>query len=474
MLFRQIFDPKLAQYAYLLGCQRTKEALVIDPQRDVDRYQAVAQSEGLRITAVAETHIHADFLSGARELAEKTGAKLYLSDEGDADWKYEWVKDGDYDVTLLQDGDSFQVGHVEIKAVHTPGHTPEHMSFLVTDHGSGMTEPMGIATGDFVFVSDLGRPDLLESAAGVEGAMEPSARRLYASVRSFLELPDFLQVWPAHGAGSICGKALGAVPTSTVGYERRSNQAIDAATRGEDHFVQMILEGQPEPPLYFGRMKRLNKEGVPLLGELPTPRPMTADELLKVAEQPGAVVLDTRLDRKAFMAEHLPGALYTPLNKSFPTITGSYLRPEEQIYLIVDEDRIDEAVRDLIRIGLDNIAGFASPQVLENLEGLVSTEVIDFDDLDGIRREEDSLVLDVRAASEYEAYHVPEAMNVAHTRLLDRLDEISKDRKLLVHCGSGSRAAAASALLERKGFDVGFVDDIISNYRASHEPTAAG
>ena len=164
LLFRQIEDDKLAQYAYLVGCQKTKEALIIDPERDVDRYVAVAAAAGLEIVAVAETHIHADFLSGARELAEQHGVRLYLSKEGGPDWQSFWAQDSDYDVRFLADGDTFKVGNIEVKALHTPGHTPEHMSFLITDLGGGADAPMGMATGDFVFVGDLGRPDLLESA----------------------------------------------------------------------------------------------------------------------------------------------------------------------------------------------------------------------------------------------------------------------------------------------------------------------
>ena len=474
MLLRQIRDPKLAQYAYLIGCQRTREALIIDPQRDIDRYTRIAQAEDLNITSVAETHIHADFLSGARELAVRTGAKLYLSDEGDADWKYEWAESNKYHVTLLKDGDSFHVGHIELKVLHTPGHTPEHLSFLVIDHGSGMTEPMGMVSGDFVFVGDVGRPDLLESAAGLAGAMEPSANRLYESVQHFLKLPDYLQVWPAHGAGSACGKALGAVPMSTVGYERRSNPALDAAGRDRQEFVREILEGQPEPPLYFARMKRLNKEGVPLLGELPMPRPVSEADLVTVASQADAVVLDTRLDPKAFMAGHVAGSLHAPFNQSFPTIAGSYIRPDQKIYLIIPEDGVDEAVRDLIRIGLDNIAGFLPTRALDDFPGLVSTPILDFGDVERMRGQAATQVLDVRGASEFEAKHVPGAVNIAHTRLLDRLDELSKEKDLIVHCASGARSAAASSLLERHGFKVHYVDDGFSNYPSEAGGVAAG
>ncbi len=458
MLFRQIFDPKLAQYAYLVGCQRTGEAVLVDPQRDVDRYIDLAREVGMRITAVTETHIHADFLSGSRQLAEAVGARLFLSDEGDADWKYQWLGLGDYDITLLKDGDRLRVGGIELTAVHSPGHTPEHLSFLVTDHGAGASEPMGLISGDFVFVGDLGRPDLLESAAGQVGAMEPSARQLFSSVQRVLELPDFLQIWPGHGAGSACGKALGAVPSSTIGYERRFNAAISAAGRGEDAFVESILEGQPEPPLYFARMKQLNRDGVPLLGELPKARPVTAQEAQAAAADENIVVVDTRLDRSAFMAGHLEGSLYAPLNKSFPTIVGSCVLPGQPILLIVDEGHLEEAVRDLVRIGYDNIAGFLPPEDLVEMSGLVSTRTAQFSEMASLVLQPDSLSLDVRTAAEFSVGHVPGALHIPHTRLLDRLEEVPTGDTLLVYCGSGFRAAVASALLERHGFQVCYVD----------------
>lgn len=467
MLLRQINDPKLAQYAYLIGCQRTGEALVIDPERDVDRYLELARQESLRLTAVAETHIHADFLSGARELAERVGAKLYLSDEGGDDWKYEWAMGGGYDVQLLHDGDTFQVGNIELQALYTPGHTPEHMSFLITDHGGGAAEPIGLASGDFVFVGDLGRPDLLETAAGIAGQREPSARTLYQSVGRFLDLPDFIQVWPAHGAGSACGKALGAVPSSTVGYEKRHNAAIDAARRGEDAFVTSILEGQPEPPLYFATMKRLNKVGPPVLGGLPAAPRLAVGELSEALDDAGSVVVDTRLDRRGFMQRHLAGSLYAPFDRTFPTIVGSYVRPEEEIVLVIAADRVEEAVRDLVRVGFDRIRGFVPPEVLEDpalAESLSSSAVVDFAELEQARQRPDVAVLDVRGAAEHAAGRIPGSLNVAHTRLLDRLDEVPVDRNVLVHCRTGARAAAAVAMLERAGRQVSLVDDAFTRW----------
>ena len=295
MFLRMVYDDKLAEAAYVIGCQRTGEAIVIDPERDVDRYEMVAAANGLRIVAVAETHIHADFISGARELAEK-GVKVFVSDEGDSDWKYQWLNKkiggGSYNHQLLQDGDIFMIGKIQLKAIHTPGHTPEHLSFMVTDIGGGADKPMGVATGDFIFVGDVGRPDLLESAAGLVGIADESAHRLHKTVENFMKWPDYLQVWPGHGAGSSCGKSLGAVPQTTVGYEKMFNPSILAA-KSETQFVEFILAGQPEPPLYFANMKRDNKMGPKVLGGVPKLRHITAAEM-KSIDGHTCAVMDTR------------------------------------------------------------------------------------------------------------------------------------------------------------------------------------
>lgn len=474
MFLRQIFDEKLAQYAYIIGCQQTGEAIVVDPERDIDRYVDIAESNGLRIVASAETHIHADFLSGSRELADRFGVRLYLSDEGDADWKYEWVKAGDYDARLLKHGDHFQIGNIRFSVVHTPGHTPEHISFLVTDLGGGATEPMGMLTGDFIFVGDVGRPDLLERAAGIEGVMEPSARALHASIEEFLHLPDFLQVWPAHGAGSACGKALGAVPETTVGYERRFSPAIDYARRGTGPFVDFILSGQPEPPMYFARMKRDNKLGAPVLGGLPSPRRLSTEELGALAGRRDVVLIDTRPARSDFMTAHVPGALYAPLNQTFNTVVGS-LVPDETtpLFLIADAEDVEEAVRDLVRIGYDRVDGYAEPETLERYFAAggdsATIEEIDFDRLQTMVEQGEGRVLDVRYAAEFDAGHVPAAQNEAYTRLPEALEHISSGTPLLVHCVSGARAAAASAFLVREGFDVRYVNDAWTSYAARYE-----
>ena len=459
MFFKMLYDEKLAQASYIIGCQRTGEALVIDPERDIQRYIDAAKKEGLEITAVTETHIHADFLSGAREFAEQTGAMLYLSDEGDADWKYQWLDKkrggGSYQYQLLKGGDAFKIGNIEIKALHTPGHTPEHLSFMVTDFGGGANEPMGIATGDFVFVGDVGRPDLLETAAGVAGAKEKSAKVLYNSLQTFKSFPDYLQLWPGHGSGSACGKALGAVPQSTVGYEKRFNAAIQDASE-ESRFVENIIYGQPEPPIYFARMKRDNKGGPAILDQHPSPALMSADALAKLNK--GATILDTR-SWEEFTAGHLPGAIHAPLINAFPTVAGSYVEENEGIYLIVDEDRLTEAVTDLIRIGLDNVVGFITPEMVTDFGGtLETTPVQRIETLKNGGYDPQALILDVRRADEYEAGHLAGAMNIAHTRLMARLAEIPRDRQIWVHCRTGNRAAYASGYLQSKGFDVKMLD----------------
>jgi hydroxyacylglutathione hydrolase len=460
MFFRMVYDDKLAQAAYVIGCQKTGEAIVIDPERDVDRYEALAAANGLRLTAAAETHIHADFLSGARELAEK-GATVYLSDEGGPDWTYQWpgLKPSNpalsaYRVQRLKHNTVFRVGNIELRAVHTPGHTPEHIAFMVTDRGGGADEPLGVATGDFVFVGDVGRPDLLESAAGFAGQAAPSARRLYESVRQFQQWPDYLQLWPGHGAGSACGKALGAVPQSTVGYEKRFNAAVKAAA-SEQSFVDEVLAGQPEPPLYFARMKRDNKAGPKVLGTMPHPREITPHEL-GALDPRAAAIIDTR-PWEEYRAGHTPGALSFPLTKSFNTDAGSMIREDEPVYLIIDRARLDEAVRDLARVGLDRIEGWfdaARMQDRQRFGGSVQTtpELSAADARRWVSTGE-PFVLDVRRAAEYAEGHIQQATNIAHTRLLSRLTEVPQDRPLLVHCRSGVRSARATALLRRHGYN---------------------
>ncbi|MBW7951637.1 MAG: MBL fold metallo-hydrolase, partial [Chitinophagaceae bacterium] len=261
MFFQHIYDKSLAQGSYFIGCQATGEAIVIDAKRDVDTYLEIAKQNNFKITHITETHIHADFLCGSRELSAITGATMYLSNEGGVDWQYEFEHIG------LKDNDIIKVGNLTLQVMHTPGHTPESISFVLTDHPAS-DKPVMIFTGDFVFVGDIGRPDLLEKAAGIKGTKEIGAMQMFQSLKKFAALPEYVQVWSAHGAGSACGKALGAVHSSTVGYEKIRNWAFQF-NENEKDFIANLLADQPEPPKYFAMMKHLNKVKRPLLLEVP-------------------------------------------------------------------------------------------------------------------------------------------------------------------------------------------------------------
>ena len=453
MFFRQIYDPKLSQYSYLIGCQATHDAIVVDPMRNVEAYLEIAAQEGLRVTAAAETHIHADFLSGARELAERAGVTVYVSAEGGTDWQSEWLKGSAYAHRLLRNGDHFMVGNIRFDVLHTPGHTPEHVCYSVTDTPAGASLPVGLLSGDFVFVGDVGRPDLLESAAGQTGAREPSARALFSSIEIFRKLPAAMQLWPAHGAGSACGKALGAVPMSTVGYELAANLSIRAAT-DPDSFVAYVLEGQPEPPLYFARMKRENRGGPAVLGKLPEPKPVTVAKLVELENATGVALLDTR-PWDAYRRAHVPGSLFAPLSRSFNTVAGSYVPEGMPVYLIVDEARRREAVVDLIHVGLDRVVGWAPPSTFDEYVRKGHPASIAEIDASQIDAEVDggAFLLDVRRAAEIaDRGHIPGSYNIAYERLFERLAEVPKDRPVVIHCRSGTRSAYAAGLLDRMGY----------------------
>lgn len=464
MILKRFYDDKLAQASYLVGCAATGEALVVDPNRDVDQYVRAAEAEGVEVTHVTETHIHADFVSGARELAERTGARLHLSDEGGDDWRYAFAaEDG---AVLLRDGDSFRVGNVRVDVLHTPGHTPEHLSFLVTDT-AGATLPIGVLSGDFVFVGDVGRPDLLEKAARVEGTMEAGARTLFRSLQRFKQQPDYLQLWPGHGAGSACGKGLSAIPHSTVGYERMFNWGL--AAQDEEEFVREVLAGQPEPPSYFAQMKRINREGPRVLGGLRRPQRLPETRLAGVLEE-GAVVVDAR-SAAEFAAGHVPGTISVPLNRSFTTWAGWLVPYDRDFHLLLDDAdprRLDEAVRDLAMIGLDRVAGHFGGEAVDAwaAEGreLQAVPQITPAELAERMRGGSVAVLDVRGAAEWEAGHLPGVANIPVGHLAGRLDEIPRDRPLVLQCQAGARSAIAAGVLQAKGF--GDVVNLVGGFAA--------
>lgn len=461
MFLRRFYDDGLAQASWMIGCQKTGDAIVIDANRDIRQYLEAAAAEKLRITQVTETHIHADFVSGTRELARATGATLLLSAEGGSDWQYAFAAtDG---ARLLRDGDVITVGNIRIAVLHTPGHTPEHLSFLVTDTAAA-SEPIGIVTGDFVFVGDVGRPDLLEKAAKVANTMEAGARQLFHSLERFRALPDFVQVWPGHGAGSACGKALGAIPTSTVGYEKRFNWGV--ATTDEATFVRMVLEGQPEPPLYFAEMKRINRDGPAILGGFPSPAAGDRDALERALAS-GTVVIDTR-PAAVFGAGHVPGTLNIPLNKSFSTWAGWLMSYDVDIHLIADDERTAAtAVRELAMIGLDRVTGWYATAVVTAWRdagrhlGTIAT--LELTALAPRLAAGDVTLVDVRNRSEWEAGHLPHALHIPLGHLAARLAEIPRDRPIVVQCQSGARSAIAASHLQRLG--VVDVHDLLGGFQ---------
>jgi hydroxyacylglutathione hydrolase len=459
MLLRQLFDPALAQYSYLIGCQKTGEAIVVDPLRDIEPYLELAAANGLRITAVAETHIHADFVSGAQTFARRDPElRVLVSGEGGPDWQSEWAK-GRLNTTVLKDKETFRIGGIEFTAVHSPGHTPEHMSYLVTDQGGGADAPMAALTGDFIFIGDVGRPDLLEQAAGIANTQEAGARQLFESLRKFGAQDDALLILPAHGAGSACGKALGAVPFSTLGYERRFNHALRLALESsEQDFVDFILSGQPDPPPYFARMKAVNRDGIGGAMEAVKPKEWPA---MDVVEWTLGRILDTRMDREAFDAEHLPGAIHAPYPGAFfLTSAGSYVEADDKILLATaSQAEAGEATRQLFRIGLDHVVGWAPINAVREA-GLMKarTPRVDFADWDQSAITADQQVLDVRNRSEFEAGHLPNSLNIPYTRLAPRRGEIPQDKELLIHCGSGKRASLAASYLRALGYRAVHID----------------
>ncbi len=448
MFLKRFYDDGLAQASYLIGCAATGEAVVIDANRDIQQYLDAAAAEKLRITHVTETHIHADYVSGSRELAKHTGAQLLLSAEGGRDWQYAFAKsDG---ATLIRDGDVIRVGNIHIAVMHTPGHTPEHLSFVVTDT-AGANEPMGIVSGDFVFVGDVGRPDLLEKAAKVANTMEAGARTLFRSLERFRALPDYLQVWPGHGAGSACGKSLGAVPSSTVGYEKRFNWGV--GTTNEQDFVAMVLAGQPEPPLYFAEMKRINRDGPPILNGFA--RPARGDlAALERALASDAAVVDLR-PAADFAGGHVPGTLNIPLNKSFSTWAGWLVKYDQPIHLIGGADEVTRAVRELAMIGLDAVTSwFDASVVTEWARAGKAVGTVDKTDATSLAprlARGEVTVLDVRNRTEFAAGHLPGALHIPVGYLGERLAEIPRDKPIIVQCQSGARSAIATSVLQRLG-----------------------
>ncbi|WP_440312762.1 MBL fold metallo-hydrolase [Leucobacter chromiireducens] len=455
MLLERIYEEDLAQASYFIGCQAKGEAIVVDPRRDLDGYLELAAKHAMRIVAVTETHIHADYLSGTRELAARTGARMYVSDEGGPDWTYGTDFD---DAVRMKHGHRIVLGNIEVEAVHTPGHTPEHLSFLVTD-GAQTAEPGFMLTGDFVFVGDLGRPDLLDEAAGFVDTRFQGAKDLFASLKHrFLTLPDYVQVLPAHGSGSACGKALGAIPSSTVGYERNfSWWAKYLKNDDEQGFVDELLSGQPDAHAYFGRMKMENKIGPAVIGETPELVEYTAEQLSAELATDTVILVDTRHNSDVHQ-----GTVERSLNIPGVDKAASYgawvidpLVEQRPLVLLATDVEEAEAMRDhLIRVGIDTVRGYITS--LDGLD-LVTPKLVQPEELDGVKR---VMLLDVRNKTEYADGHLPSARQLSGGRVLWNLDLLPDPGAGMIvsYCQSGVRNSVAASALRRAGYDVAELD----------------
>ncbi|MGK9045723.1 persulfide dioxygenase-sulfurtransferase CstB [Mammaliicoccus vitulinus] len=427
MFFKQFYDNHLSQASYLVGCQRTGEAIVIDPVRDLTKYMEVADSEGFKITQAAETHIHADFASGIRDVAERLNANIYVSGEGDDQLSYKNMPEH---TNFVKNQDIIQVGNIKLEVLHTPGHTPESISFLLTDEGGDSSVPMGLFSGDFIFVGDIGRPDLLEKSVQMEGTTEIGAKQMYQSIKGVKDLPDYIQIWPGHGAGSPCGKALGAIPMSTLGYEKINNWAFNVTD--ESKFVETLTSNQPAPPHHFAQMKKINQFGMNMY------QPYNVFPSLDNVR----IAFDLR-SKEAFHGGHNEGTINIPYNKNFINQIGWYLDYENSIGLIGDKSTVEQATHTLQLIGFDNVAGYRLPK------SEILTQSIHSVDMTG----KEEYILDVRNEEEWNNGHLDQAVNIPHGKLLNENIPFNKEDKIYVHCQSGVRSSIAVGILEKKGFE---------------------
>ena len=444
MILKQFYLNCLAHASYLIGDEQTHTAAVVDPQRDVDQYLAFAAEHGLRIEHVFLTHLHADFIAGHLELRDQVGAMIYLGAAAKAEYPF----------TPLHDQDLVEFGRVRLKALETPGHTPESISLVVYDLDRSADEPQAVLTGDTLFVGDVGRPDLrvaLGWSANDLGGL------LYDSLRNkLLTLPDAAAVYPAHGAGSLCGKALSKETVSTIGEQRRSNYALQPMSKTA--FVELVTADQPDAPSYFTYDAVLNSRERPTLDEtLERVTALTLDHVLALQEA-GAQVLDSR-DPAEFAAAHLAGSINVGLGGQYATWAGSVLTHEQPIVIIADPGREHEAAMRLGRIGFDHIVGYlkdglhsvrSRPELMRSTER-VSAQVA-AERVAAAAGERAPVLVDVRAPGERQQKRIAGSLGIPLTHLRERLSELPADRPLLVYCAGGYRSSIAASLLQRHGF----------------------
>ena len=439
MYFKQFYLGCLAQASYMIGSKG--EAAVVDPRRDIEAYLEEAEREGLKIRHVIETHLHADFVSGHRELAARTGAKIYFGAKAQAK----------FDCVAVKEGDAIAMGDVTLRFLETPGHTPESLSVLVIDREKSET-PEAVLTGDTLFIGDVGRPDLLGSTMSAAEL----AGMLYDSLHEkLLTLPDSVAVYPAHGAGSLCGRNISSETSSTIGQQRKFNYALQPMAREE--FIKMMTTDLPEAPAYFSRDVKLNREGPGNLSELPKASAL-GPAAVEGLRRSGAVILDTR-PAAQYGTGHIPGSLNIGLGGQFASWAGALVAPEKPIVLITeDEDHVEEARIRLTRVGLENVAGYLAGGLLAwhdaNLP-VTTTEQISVDEL---RHRLDaggpSQLVDVRRPGEWQAGHIPQATHLPLNALGQRAAELDASQPVTAICAGGYRSSIATSLLEQHGFRV--------------------
>lgn len=440
MLLETVESEGLAHLSYVLGDEEAGVCAVLDPRRDVSVYLDLARENHCRITHILETHIHADFVSGSRELAAQTGAPIYVG-----------AADGyGFEHRPLKEGDTLELGSLCLKVLHTPGHTPEHVCYLVSG-GKGSQEPWALFTGDTLFAGEVGRPDLLGG-----GSEERLARELFHTLHEkLLCLGDEVEIYPAHGEGSPCGGNIGDRKTTTVGYERLHNPKLQI--RDVDPFVQAVLSDLPEPPSYYPRMKQVNAAGPRVLGCLPAVQPLNPNAFREAMGQPGTLVLDTR-EIEAFGGAHVEGALNIALRAEFPIWSGWMLKPEQRLLVVLAEEAdLDPVQRHLLRIGIEEIGGFLRRGIRGWLEaGLPFRRTLQLSVHELHERVTSGSgglqLLDVRRPDEWETGVIPTARTYFAPHLREHLDELDREKPTAVYCGSGYRASVAASLLERSGF----------------------
>ncbi len=434
MLIKQIFTEKIAHSSYILAGE--KICAIVDPRRDTRIYLELARDIGVRITHILETHLHADFISGHMDLAERTGAQIYAPEKAKCDFEH----------VSLKEGDTIPIEEIELKVLETPGHTPEHISYVVIDNSRGY-KPVALFCGDTMFVGDVGRPDLFP------GRSKELASTLYDTLHEkIMNLPDFCEIYPAHGAGSLCGRSMASKRSSTIGYEKNYNYALVIKDREE--FIGSLTNKMPEAPDHFSRCTDINRRGPIKVKDHNIPKPLDNETFSEKMKK--SIVLDVR-SFESFGGQHIPGAYSIDLNSNFPTYAGWLLPPEKDILLVSDNYlHAFDACNQLHRVGMDGFKGYLEGGMYGWVtEGLTAEHVpqISVPELhEMINSAVEMNLVDVRAVSEYEDFHIEGAVNIPVHELRERYHELETKAKNVLICGSGQRSSMGCSLLLQQGF----------------------